>query len=160
MFNFEQSASAPCGRRARKAARPMRFGRAAVAMDQPASTPEDDETSRGFRESIDFELLYLLEKEPGLTQREIADRLGISLGKVNYCLKGLADKGAIKLSNFRASNNKLGYVYVLTPKGIGHRVSMTRQFLARKLAEYERLKEQIEALRTELPDEQGASERG
>jgi EPS-associated MarR family transcriptional regulator len=104
------------------------------------------------RESLDFELLYLIEKEPGLSQREIAGRLGISLGKVNYCLKGLAGKGAIKLSNFRASPNKLSYVYVLTPKGISQRVGMTRRFLARKLSEYERLKGQIEALERELPE--------
>lgn len=102
------------------------------------------------RESLDFELLYLIENEPGLTQREIASRLGISLGKVNYCLKGLAEKGAIKLANFRSSQNKLGYVYVLTPKGIGQRVGMTRRFLARKLAEYHRLKAQIETLESEL----------
>lgn len=122
--------------------------------------PPEGGAHRKSRESLDFELLYLLEKEPGLTQREIAGRLGISLGKVNYCLKGLAEKGAIKLSNFRASAHKLGYVYVLTPKGISQRVGMTRRFLARKLAEYERLKAQIEALEGELPDARTMSGRG
>lgn len=114
-------------------------------MDQPST-----QTSR--REGLDFELLYIIEKEPGLSQREIAERLGLSLGKVNYCLKALADKGAIKLANFRASANKLRYVYVLTPQGIGLRTAMTRRFLKRKLEEYRRLKAQIEALERELPD--------
>ena len=98
------------------------------------------------RESIDFELLYLLEKQPGLSQREMAEQLGVSLGKVNYCLKGLAGKGAIKFGNFRASRNKLRYVYVLTPKGIRQRLAMTQRFLQRKVEEYERLKAQIESL--------------
>ena len=102
-------------------------------------------------ESLDFELLYLLEKQPGLTQREIADRLGVSLGKVNYCLRGLAEKGAIKFRNFRVSENKLRYVYVLTPQGISQRMAMTQRFLRRKVKEYERLKAQIEMLESELP---------
>ena len=102
------------------------------------------------RESLDFELLDLLEKEPALSQREIAERLDISLGKVNYCLKGLAEKGALKLSNFRASKNKLGYVYVLTPKGLSDKARLTKGFLARKMAEYDRLKAQIRALEREI----------
>lgn len=124
--------------------------RTAVAMDQPITPRSEAGTNR--RENLDFELLYLIEKEPGLSQREIADRLGVSLGKVNYCLKGLADKGAIKLGNFRASRDKLRYVYVLTPKGISQRIAMTKRFLRRKLEEYERLKAQIEALERDLPD--------
>ena len=99
---------------------------------------------------LDFELLCLLEKEPGLTQRELADRLDISLGKANYCVKGLIEKGAIKLANFRASPDKLGYVYVLTPKGISQRLALTRRFLARKVKEYERLKAQIDALEQDI----------
>ena len=106
------------------------------------------------RELLDFELLYLIEKEPGLTQRELAERLDISLGKVNYCIKGLAGKGAIKLANFRASSNKLGYVYILTPKGIGQRLALTKRFLARKIADYERLKTQIDTLEQDLSDGQ------
>lgn len=104
------------------------------------------------RETLDFELLHLIEIEPGLSQREIAERLGISLGKVNYCLKGLVEKGAVKLDNFRASKTKLRYVYVLTPQGIAHRLGMTQRFLRQKLEEYERLKVQIEALKCDLPD--------
>jgi EPS-associated MarR family transcriptional regulator len=103
------------------------------------------------RESLDFELLHLLETEPGLSQREIADRLEISLGRVNYCLKGLTEKGAVKLANFRASEYKLRYIFVLTPNGIAERTALISRYLQRKLAEYERLKAQIESLQRELP---------
>jgi EPS-associated MarR family transcriptional regulator len=116
-------------------------------MNQPASA----ETEANSRESLDFELLYLIEKEPGLSQREIAERLGISLGKANYCLRALTRKGALKLGNFRASKSKLRYAYVLTPQGISQRLGMTQRFLQRKLREYERLKAQIETLERELP---------
>ena len=115
-----------------------------------------DSETLSVRESGDFELLYLLEREPGLSQRELADRLGISLGRVNYCLKALAEKGAVKVRNFRASKTKLRYAYVLTPTGIAERVGLTQRFLARKLDEYERLKAQIEELRKDLPDGQGS----
>ena len=104
------------------------------------------------QESLDFELLALLEREPQLSQREMAGRLGISLGRTNYCLKALVDKGAIKLGNFRASRTKLSYAYRLTPTGISQRVSLTRRFLERKLAEYDRLEAQIAELRRELGD--------
>lgn len=133
--------------------RQRRFAGAAVAVKR-AST----QTTR--REGLDFDLLYLIEKEPGLSQREIAQRLGLSLGKVNYCLKALAEKGAIKLANFGASKNKLRYIYVLTPQGIGLRTAMTRRFLKQKLEQYERLKAQIEALERELPDEAAKRGRG
>lgn len=108
------------------------------------------------RETLDFELLHLLETEPRLSQREIAQRLGISLGKTNYCLKGLLAKGAIKLANFRASSNKLGYAYVLTPRGLSDKARLTRGFLARKMNEYERLKAQIEALEQDVAKGSGS----
>lgn len=95
----------------------------------------------------------MLESEPDLTQRQLADRLGVSLGRVNYCLKGLYSKGAIKIANFRASANKLRYVYVLTPSGIAQRAALTHRYLQRKLAEYDHLKAQIEALKRELNGE-------
>src|SRR5262249_22036823 len=128
--------------------RQTRFAGAAVAMEHSAESSSAEAAAR--RERLDFELLYLLEKEPGLSQRELADRLDISLGKVNYCVKGLMEKGAIKLANFRASQNKLGYVYVLTPDGISRRLAMTRRFLNRKLKDYERLKAQIDALEQDI----------
>lgn len=102
------------------------------------------------REQLDFELLYLLEKEPGLSQRELADRLGISLGKVNYCLKSLFALGAIKLGNFRQSPHKIRYAYALTPLGIARKAALTHIFLKRKIEEYEHLKMQIEALEDDL----------
>ncbi len=102
------------------------------------------------RETLDFELLDLLAREPKLSQREMAQRLGLSLGRMNYCLKALHDIGAVKLRNFHASQNKLGYVYVLTPAGIGQRTRLASAFLARKRAEYDRLKAQIDALQEEF----------
>ena len=111
------------------------------------------------QESLDFELLALLEREPQLSQREMAGRLGISLGRTNYCLRALVDKGAIKLGNFRASRTKLSYAYRLTPTGISRRVSLTRRFLERKLAEYDRLEAQIAELRRELGEGRAAGER-
>src|SRR3569833_2026959 len=118
-------------------------------MGKAATTPPVAEVTP--RDSLEFELLYLIETEPGLSQRQIADRLGISLGKTNYCLKALTGKGAIKFANFKASKNKMGYVYVLTPKGVSRRLAMTQRFLQRKLNEYERLKAQIESLERTLP---------
>ena len=117
---------------------------------QPPSSPQ-----RGLsdRESVDFELLDLIEREPGLSQRELSERLGISLGRVNYCLKALADRGWLKLINFRNSPSKLRYVYTVTPSGLAQRASIARRFLRRKIAEFERLKMQIERLERELPDE-------
>ena len=110
------------------------------------------------QESLDFELLTLLEREPDLSQREMAARLGISLGRTNYCLRALVEKGAIKLGNFRASRTKLSYAYRLTPTGISQRVSLTRRVLERKLAEYDRLEAQIAELRHELGEARQADE--
>lgn len=107
------------------------------------------------RETIDFELLDLLAREPQLTQREMAERLGLSLGRMNYCLKALRDKGAVKLRNFQKSPNKLGYFYVLTPAGIGQRTRLAGAFLVRKRAEYDRLKAQIDALQEEFGAAEG-----
>ena len=87
-----------------------------------------------------------------MTQREIADALGISLGGVNYCLKGLVERGNVKVQNFRTSTNKLAYAYVLTPRGIRSRAALTKTFLARRLAEYEALRDEIESLGGALED--------
>ena len=103
------------------------------------------------RESLDCELLYLLEQHPGLSQRELAHRLGISLGRVNYCLQALAAKGWLKLENFRQSPAKHRYIYVLTPDGIATRSALAAGFLKGKLAQYEQLKAQIAMLEHELP---------
>lgn len=86
---------------------------------------------------------------PQISQRELATSLGVSLGKANYCLRALIDKGFVKASNYRNSSNKLAYLYVLTPKGAALKADMTRQFLARKLREYEHLRAEIEVLARE-----------
>jgi len=100
-------------------------------------------------ENTHYTLLKTLEENPGLSQRDLAKKLGISLGKVNYCLNALVEKGYLKVNNFRRSDNKLAYAYLLTPKGIESRARMTVEFLKRKMREYERLAQEIEELRRE-----------
>lgn len=85
-----------------------------------------------------------------MNQRDLADSLGVSLGKVNYCIKALIDKGLIKIQNFRSSNNKLAYAYLLTPLGITEKANLTGRFLKYKLAEYERLNAEIQLLKREI----------
>ncbi len=97
---------------------------------------------------VHFRVLHLLEEEPKLTQRELAQKLGISLGGVNYCLKALIDIGQIKTENFSKNPNKLVYLYLLTPKGIAEKANLTRDFLMRKMAEYQALKKEIEAIQS------------
>ena len=94
--------------------------------------------------------MRLLLDNPSLSQRELADALGVSLGKINYCLKALMDKGLVKVQNFRNNQNKLAYAYLLTPLGIAEKASLTKQFLRRKIAEYEGLNREIEQLRSEI----------
>lgn len=89
----------------------------------------------------------LLAEDPTLSQRELAVRLGVSLGKTHYLLRALLDKGWIKMSNFRRSDNKLAYRYLLTPSGVREKAALTSRFLARKEAEYEALKATIDELR-------------
>lgn len=103
-------------------------------------------------ETTHYTLLKTLEENPGLSQRDLAKKLGISLGKVNYCLNALVEKGSLKVNNFRKSDNKLAYAYLLTPKGIESRARMTVAFLKYKVQEYERLKEEIEELKQEVQD--------
>ena len=96
-----------------------------------------------------YHVLKALEANPNLSQRELAKQLGISLGKTNYCLKALVDKGWVKAKNFKNSQNKLAYAYLLTPKGIDEKARLTLSFLERKRQEYEALKKEIEALAKE-----------
>jgi EPS-associated MarR family transcriptional regulator len=98
---------------------------------------------------IDVRTLQLLEQQPTLNQRELALELGISLGKVNYCLRALLSKGLLKAQNFKNSKNKLAYAYVLTPAGITARAELTAEFLQVKLREYERLSQEISALKAQ-----------
>jgi EPS-associated MarR family transcriptional regulator len=99
---------------------------------------------------IDLKLLKLLEENPALSQRQLADRLGVSLGKTNYCLKALKDKGLVKWGNFSNNPNKFQYMHLLTPKGISQKLSLTIHFLERKQAEFEHLKKEIVLLQAEL----------
>jgi EPS-associated MarR family transcriptional regulator len=101
-----------------------------------------------------YQLLQLLEENPELTQRELAEKLGISLGLVNYCIKGLADVGFIKMKNFSKSKNKLGYMYLLTPIGIIEKSKITVKFLASKQDEFEKLKKEIDELKAKVTESQ------
>ncbi|MFZ5503521.1 MAG: MarR family EPS-associated transcriptional regulator [Pseudomonadota bacterium] len=96
-----------------------------------------------------YGLLKMLEDDPGLSQRDLAKRLGISLGKVNFCLNALIEKGSLKVSNFRNSNNKLAYAYLLTPHGVEEKAKITVRFLKHKVQEYERLRTEIADLERE-----------
>ncbi len=96
-----------------------------------------------------YQLLKLLEENPKLSQRQIAAALGVSLGKVNFCLQALIDVGSVKVTNFSRNSNKKGYVYLLTPKGIEEKAKVTLRFLSRKQAEYETLKREIRVLKDE-----------
>ena len=109
------------------------------------------------REDVHFRVLRLLDSRPDASQREISDELGVSLGAVNYCLKALIEKGHVKLANFRASRNRLGYVYVLTPGGIAHRAELAMRFVERKRCEYEALRRELDDLAAEFPGRQSES---
>lgn len=100
-------------------------------------------------QSISYDLLKVLETTSGLSQRALAKRLGVSLGKVNFCLKALVEKGYLKVNNFRNSENKLAYAYLLTPRGVDQKARMTVEFLQIKIREYERLRNEIEELKNE-----------
>ncbi|MFZ2302843.1 MAG: MarR family EPS-associated transcriptional regulator [Gallionella sp.] len=101
-------------------------------------------------EDLHYKLLKLLQANPDLSQRRLSQELGISLGKTNYCLRALIEKGWVKANNFRRSTNKVAYAYLLTPHGIEARARATVQFLKRKVAEHEALASEIELLRDEV----------
>jgi len=97
-----------------------------------------------------FRLLHLLEEKPDLTQRELAKKLGISLGCANYCLKSLIDVGHIKAGNFKRNPDKSVYLYLLTPKGIAEKANLTAGFLKRKMLEYYTLIQEIESIQSKV----------
>lgn len=98
-------------------------------------------------DDVRFRVLRVLEDQPDLSQRQIARELDVSVGAVNYCLRALVEKGQIKVRNFRSSDNKLRYAYILTPRGVAEKTRLTGAFLKRKMAEYEALKAEIAALK-------------
>ena len=98
----------------------------------------------------DYRILEKLEDQPDISQRELAEHLGVSVGKANFVLGVLIDRGLVKAENFKKSNNKAGYLYLLTPKGLTEKVVITARFLQRKQAEYDRLKAEIEQLEAKL----------
>ena len=89
-------------------------------------------------------ILRKIKKKPSSSQRELANDLGFSLGKLNYCLRALKQKGHIKINNFKNNPKKINYIYVLTPKGIAHKAKLTLNFMKRKMKEYDELKSEIE----------------
>jgi len=112
--------------------------------------------STSLQEENHLKVLRLLEANPQLSQRELAEALGVSLGKTNYCLKALLGKGFVKMQSFRRSQNKLAFAYLLTPTGITEKAGLSVRFLARKVAEYESLTLEIEALKSEMSKAQAA----
>lgn len=98
------------------------------------------------QDDMHYRVLALVEANPAITQRALATALGVSLGRVNYGLRALVEKGLIKANNFKASQTKLAYAYLLTPKGVIEKSVLTKAFLARKMDEFDALKSEIEAL--------------
>lgn len=101
-------------------------------------------------DSIRYQILKLLDANPAISQRELARELGISLGKTNYCIRAVMEKGWVKARNFKNSNRKSAYLYQLTPSGITAKARITSRFLDRKMREYERLQQEIQQLRAEV----------
>ena len=109
------------------------------------------------QEDTHFRVLALLEKNPDISQRDLAKALGISLGGVNYSLRALVEKGMVKAQNFSSSDKKLAYAYILTPKGLTEKSLLTARFLKRKMDEYEALRFEIESLQSSLRDQRQSS---
>ncbi len=121
-------------------------------LSRPPPLPHTAPSLRSARiqEEMHFKVLRALEQQPDLSQRQLADMLGVSLGKANYLLRALLDKGLLKAHNFRSSQNKLAYAYLITPQGLAEKAALTRGYLERKSEEYEALREEIERLKAEL----------
>jgi len=109
--------------------------------------------NHAYEQEIHYRLLKVLTEESNLGQRDMAKRMGISLGKVNYCISKLAAKGWIKITRFRSAKNKIPYTYMLTPKGLEEKGRLTLRFLKRKLSEYEEIKKQIRELHCEVEED-------
>ena len=101
-------------------------------------------------QEIHLKVLREIEGNPEITQRELAEELGVSLGKANYCLKALIDRGWVKVNNFRNSNNKAAYAYLLTPSGLDEKARITVRFLKQRIKDYEQIKQEIAELEAEV----------
>ena len=99
---------------------------------------------------IHFKVLHYLEENPHITQRELANKLGISLGAANFCLKALVEVGHVKINNFKKNSNKSAYLYLLTPIGFAEKAILTTHFLSRKMAEYHALKHEIDSIKSKI----------
>jgi EPS-associated MarR family transcriptional regulator len=99
---------------------------------------------------IHFKVLHYLEENPHITQRELANKLGISLGAANFCLKALVEVGHVKMNNFKKNSNKSAYLYLLTPMGFTEKAVLTTHFLSRKMAEYRALKKEIDSIKLKI----------
>ncbi len=110
-----------------------------------------DKETKIFDSEKTLHILREIERNPQLTQRDLAQKLEISLGKINFLINALINKGIIEIKNFKNSKNKFAYMYMLTPAGIKIKLELTHKFFIWKLQEYERLKEEIESLRKEAP---------
>ena len=120
-------------------------------MVEQAISNRPDAPAHGDAEAARLAVLRLLEQRPDLSQRDLSEALGLSLGKTHYVLHSLLDKGQVKAGNFRRSDNKLAYAYVLTPRGLREKLRLTKAFLSRKEAEFEQLRRTIATLKNELP---------
>lgn len=101
-------------------------------------------------DTVRFRVMRAIEANPKITQRELAEQIGVSVGSINYCINALIERGLVKVENFRASTSKWRYLYVLTPRGFAEKAASTQRFLLRQIADYEILKAEIEALQKEL----------
>ncbi|HET9978465.1 MAG TPA: MarR family EPS-associated transcriptional regulator [Burkholderiaceae bacterium] len=121
-------------------------------MNAPSPTAHSDPGADGSgqHDALRLAILRALERDPAMSQRELSRALGLSVGKTHYLLHALLDKGWVKTQNFRRSDNKLAYAYLLTPTGLRHKLALTRRFLVRKEQEFETLRATIDQLRAEL----------
>ena len=108
--------------------------------------------NNSYEQEIRYNLIKILSQEANLTQRDMAKKMGISLGKVNYCISELTKKGFIQINRFKVSDNKIRYFYLLTPRGLEEKARLTLSFLKRKVSEYEEIKHQIRKLALEVKE--------
>ena len=111
-----------------------------------------ERNSNSNRDDLRFRILRLLENNPQMSHRQVARELGVSAGAVNYCINALIEKGFVKVRNFRKSDNKLRYVYLLTPEGVSEKLTLAHDFLVRKALEYQALRHELDTLVSELDD--------